>query len=113
MKGRRGHRTLLIVLQSMLGMEVTIELKTEHVLVGTVEEVTEGMDVRLSHVRQVGPSGRVLEFDELYVMGKMILYVHIPDRVNINAHMKDYVHMVERNKKMYKRAVRKPTANPS
>ncbi|KDO31505.1 hypothetical protein SPRG_04119 [Saprolegnia parasitica CBS 223.65] len=93
----------------MLGMEITIELKTEHVLTGMVEEVSQGMDVRLSHVRQVGPTGKVLDLDELFVMGRMILYVHIPDRIHINTHMKDYVHMVERNKKMYKRAVRKPT----
>ncbi|OQS07619.1 hypothetical protein THRCLA_20106 [Thraustotheca clavata] len=111
MKAKKDHRTLLIVLQSMLGMEVMIDLKTEYQLKGTIEEVGDGMDVRLSNVSQIAPNGKMLLLDELFVMGKMILYVHIPDRIHLNTHLKEYVQMVERNKKMYNRAVRKPASN--
>lgn len=33
----------------------------------------------------------MVSFDEVFVMGKTILYVHIPDRINITAHLQQYV----------------------
>jgi hypothetical protein len=40
----KGQRTLQIVLQSMIGMEVSIELKTDLILEGFIEEVGQGME---------------------------------------------------------------------
>lgn len=31
--------------------------------------------------------------DEVFVMGKTVLYVHIPDRINISQHLQQYVRL--------------------
>lgn len=33
----------------------------------------------------------MVRFEEVFVMGKTILYVHIPDRINVSAHLQQYV----------------------
>ncbi|KAG9413111.1 lsm10, U7 small nuclear RNA associated [Aphanomyces cochlioides] len=112
MKGKRTNRSIIILLQSMLGMEVRIELKTEFIVEGIVEEVGQGtMDLRLSNVKSTSPQGVTMHLDELFVMGKMILYVHLPDRLNISTHLKEYVQMVDKNRSMYQRSKRSGTSN--
>ncbi|ETW10089.1 hypothetical protein H310_00474 [Aphanomyces invadans] len=110
---KRAHRSVVLLLQSMLGMDVKIELKTEYTLEGRVEEVGEGnMDVRLTGVKQTSPQGAIVHLDEVFVMGKMILFVHLPDRLNVAAHLRDYMHLVDKNKNLYQRSTRKPPTKP-
>lgn len=33
----------------------------------------------------------MVRMDEVFVMGKTILYVHIPDRINLTQHLQQYV----------------------
>lgn len=33
----------------------------------------------------------MVRMDEVFVMGKTVLYVHIPDRINITQHLLQYV----------------------
>lgn len=36
----------------------------------------------------------MLRMDEVFVMGRTILYVHIPDRINVTQHLQQYVRVV-------------------
>lgn len=35
----------------------------------------------------------MVRMDEVFVMGRTILFVHIPDRINISQHLQQYVRL--------------------
>ncbi|KAI9996768.1 hypothetical protein PInf_000030 [Phytophthora infestans] len=88
---RRKPRSLLLLLKSFVGLRVRIDLKNDSVLEGVVQEVVQDMDFTLLDACETKPNGTTLMLDEVFVMGKTVLYVHIPDRINITQHLQQYV----------------------
>ncbi|CAH0517458.1 unnamed protein product [Peronospora belbahrii] len=41
--------------------------------------------------------GSKVMLDEVFVMGKTVLYVHIPDRINISQHLQHYTQMLRQS----------------
>jgi U6 snRNA-associated Sm-like protein LSm2 len=85
------QKCLGIVLVSLQGEEITIELKNDIELTGVVEEADENMNLTLHDVRQVFPSGYSIRLEIAFVSGANIRYVHIPSRINAVKHLGDYV----------------------
>jgi U6 snRNA-associated Sm-like protein LSm2 len=85
------QRCLGIVLLSLQGEEITIELKNDIELTGIVEEADENMNVTLHNVRQVFPSGYSIQLEIAFVSGANIRYVHIPSRIHAVKNLGNYV----------------------
>ncbi|CEG36099.1 Small nuclear ribonucleoprotein SMD1 and related snRNPs [Plasmopara halstedii] len=103
---QRKPRSLLLLLKSFVGLRVRIDLKNDSVLEGVVEEVVQDMDFTLLDACETKPNGTCINLDEVFVMGKTVLYVHIPDRINISQHLQQYTRMVRQSAMMYTRAKR-------
>ncbi|KAG6622647.1 U7 snRNA-associated Sm-like protein LSm10 [Phytophthora cinnamomi] len=103
---RRKPRSLLLLLKSFVGLRVRIDLKNDSVLEGVVQEVVQDMDFTLLDACETKPNGTKLMLDEVFVMGKTVLYVHIPDRINISQHLQQYTRMLRQSATMYTRAKR-------
>ena len=109
---KRGPKTLIVVLKSLMDMEFVIEMKNDTEILGVLDQVDDGMKSVLStsalscvsltvrsHVRscimhnatQTTSKGEVQTFDLIYVLGRMIRYVHIPDHVDIVENLNRYV----------------------
>ncbi|POM68364.1 Hypothetical protein PHPALM_15481 [Phytophthora palmivora] len=99
-KGRKP-RSLLLLLKSFVGLRVRIDLKNDSVLEGVVQEVVQDMDFTLLDAIETKPNGTTLTLDEVFVMGKTVLYVHIPDRINISQHLQQYVHSYDSTERYY------------
>ncbi|CAM9523991.1 unnamed protein product [Pylaiella littoralis] len=111
------ERTLAILVQSMRGNKVVVEMKNDTEISGILEETDRNMNgavcaiaalqcltrrrragprhiwvLSMVDVRQTNPNGTVRKMDTVLVQGKMIRYVHIPDEVdaisNLQQHMK-------------------------
>ena len=54
------------------------------------------MNVSLNRVRQVMPTGDVLEMDFLSISGSTIRYVHIPENISIVRHINSYMKTIDR-----------------
>ncbi|CAI5745189.1 unnamed protein product [Peronospora destructor] len=102
----RKPRSLLLLLKSFIGLRIRIDLKNESVLEGVVQEVVQDMDITLLNACEMKPNGKKLRLDEVFVMGKTVLYVHIPDRINISQHLQQYTRMLRQSATMYTRTKR-------
>ncbi|ETI50296.1 hypothetical protein F441_06130 [Phytophthora nicotianae CJ01A1] len=109
---RRKPRSLLLLLKSFVGLRVRIDLKNDSVLEGVVQEVVQDMDFTLLDACETKPNGTTLMLDEVFVMGKTVLYVHIPDRINITQHLQQYTRMIRQSATMYTRAKRTTSSRP-
>uniref|UniRef100_A0AAV1UDF8 Sm domain-containing protein n=1 Tax=Peronospora matthiolae TaxID=2874970 RepID=A0AAV1UDF8_9STRA len=102
----RKPRSLLLLLKSFVGLRVRIDLKNDSVVEGVVQEVVNDMDFTLLDACETKPTGATVMLDEVFVMGKTVLCVHIPDKINISHHLQQYTRMLWQSATMYTRAKR-------
>ncbi|ELU05300.1 hypothetical protein CAPTEDRAFT_181174 [Capitella teleta] len=78
--------TLLCLLQGCVGRCTTIELRNDDSILGTIDHVDIQMNVFLSTITFTrAKTGQQSQLDKLYVQGKNIRYVHIPDDMDMMA----------------------------
>ena len=75
------HKSLGILLVSLQGRSIVVELKNNIEISGIVEEADDNMNLTLHNVEQVFPDGRVTHLDIAFVNGSMIRNVHIPQEI--------------------------------
>ena len=82
---RDGEKTLSCLLQGMLGVRTTIELRSDAEVTGTIQSVDGHMNVSLTDVTltPARPGARTLNCAAFYVCGKFIRYVHIPTKIHV------------------------------
>lgn len=82
---RDGEKTLSCLLQGMLGVRTTIELRSDAEVTGTIQSVDGHMNVSLTNVTMTParPGARTLNCAAFYVCGKFIRYVHIPTKIHV------------------------------
>ena len=87
---REKKLTLSAVLEALIGTHVTVELKNNVELRGTLQSIHKrSMDMVMVNVVQGRPAtfGSSMEERHLelaHVVGRMVRYVHIPDEVSID-----------------------------
>jgi small nuclear ribonucleoprotein (snRNP)-like protein len=90
----RELRTLQCFVRSLVGQCVTVELKNDEQLCGDLETVDGDMNCTLSNV-SVGhllkDASRVQHQDTMYVKGKMIRYVFVPDAIHARRHLAQHL----------------------
>lgn len=78
-----AENSLIILLQGIHGLVTTVELRDESTAKGRVINVDAFMNIRLAEVTYTDRKDRVSELDDLFVTGRNVRYVHIPDEVDI------------------------------
>lgn len=91
-----AENSLVILLQGLRGRVTTVELRDESAAVGRVTSVDAFMNVRLAEVTFTDRQGAVSHLDELFVTGRNIRYVHIPDEVDIRATIEEQLQAIHR-----------------
>ncbi|CAM9649044.1 unnamed protein product, partial [Phaeothamnion confervicola] len=75
----------------MRGRIVVVETKNEVEVTGTLEETDYNLNLTLVNARQVTPRGEILQLETAFVPGRAILYVHIPDDVDVISNLHRHV----------------------
>ncbi|KAL9824868.1 U7 snRNA-associated Sm-like protein LSm10 [Geothlypis trichas] len=91
-----AENSLVILLQGLRGRVTTVELRDESAAAGRVTSVDAFMNVRLAEVTFTDRQGTVSHLDELFVTGRNIRYVHIPDEVDIRATIEEQLQAIHR-----------------
>ncbi|NXS59863.1 LSM10 protein, partial [Brachypteracias leptosomus] len=91
-----AENSLIILLQGLQGLVTTVELRDESTATGRITSVDAFMNVRLAEVTFTDRRGRVSQLDELFVTGRNIRYVHIPDQVDIRATIEQQLQVFSR-----------------
>lgn len=97
------ERTLAILVQSMRGNKVVVELKNDFEISGLLEETDQNMNLKMVDVRQTSATGSVRKMDMVMIQGKMIRYVHIPDEVDAIQNLHRHMRLLEKNSSQYRR----------
>ncbi|KAL2772858.1 U7 snRNA-associated Sm-like protein LSm10 [Daubentonia madagascariensis] len=91
-----SENSLIILLQGLQGQVTTVDLRDESVARGRIENVDAFMNIRLSKVTYTDRWGHQVELDDLFVTGRNVRYVHIPDDVNITATIEQQLQIIHR-----------------
>ncbi|CAB1104242.1 unnamed protein product [Ectocarpus sp. CCAP 1310/34] len=81
-------------------------MKNDAEISGILEETDRNMNLSMVDVRQTNPDGSVRKMDVVLVQGKMIRYVHIPDKVDAISNLQK--HMRTMDQQGYRRNMLKP-----
>ncbi|XP_050924156.1 U7 snRNA-associated Sm-like protein LSm10 [Lates calcarifer] len=74
---------MVVLLQGLQGEVTTVDLRNESTARGRVVNVDAFMNVRLEDVLYRDWRGQVTRLQDLFITGRNIRYVHIPDHVDI------------------------------
>ncbi|XP_040193279.1 U7 snRNA-associated Sm-like protein LSm10 [Rana temporaria] len=78
-----AENSLVILLQGLHGYTTTVELRDESSAKGSVINVDAFMNVRLEKVTYTDRRGKESKLDDLFINGRNVRYIHIPEEVDI------------------------------
>ena len=85
------QKSLALLLVSLVGNRLVVELKNDVEVTGILEESDENMNMTMQNATQVFPNGDVRELEVVFVNGSQIRYVHIPPAIKAAKHLNEYV----------------------
>lgn len=91
------RNTMLCLLKAIEGMHTTVEMRDEKEVSGVIIKVDGYMNISMKDavMKRMGKEQR---FDQFFVNGKTIRYVHIPDEVNIKQAMEKQLQRTDYSK---------------
>ncbi|XP_056270470.1 U7 snRNA-associated Sm-like protein LSm10 [Pseudoliparis swirei] len=78
-----AENSMVVLLQGLQGEVTTVDLRNESAARGRVVNVDAFMNVRLRDVLYRDGRGELSELRDLFIAGRSVRYVHIPDHVDI------------------------------
>ncbi|XP_061737510.1 U7 snRNA-associated Sm-like protein LSm10 [Nerophis ophidion] len=78
-----AENSMVVLLQGLRGQVTTVDLRNESTARGRVVNVDAFMNVRLEEVLYRDRKGTSTRLQDLFITGRNIRYVHIPDQVDI------------------------------
>ena len=79
----RTINSLSILLEGIEGMTTTVDLRNEDSVCGMVDCVDSGTNIHMSNVTYSDCEGNKTHFDDFFVQGRNVRFVHIPDEIDI------------------------------
>lgn len=77
------ENSLVVLLQGLQGEVTTVDLRNECTARGRIVNVDAFMNIRLERVLYRDRRGQLTDMQDLFVTGRNVRYVHIPDHVDI------------------------------
>ncbi|XP_065327900.1 U7 snRNA-associated Sm-like protein LSm10 [Pelmatolapia mariae] len=77
------ENSMVILLQGLQGEVTTVDLRNESTARGLVVNVDAFMNIRLEDVLYRDRRGQLTQLQDLFITGRNIRYVHIPDHMDI------------------------------
>ncbi|XP_068603599.1 U7 snRNA-associated Sm-like protein LSm10 [Brachionichthys hirsutus] len=78
-----AENSMVVLLQGLQGEVTTVDLKNESTARGRVVSVDAFMNVRLEDVLYRDRRGQLSQLQDLFITGRNVRYVHIPDHIDI------------------------------
>ncbi|XP_062266642.1 U7 snRNA-associated Sm-like protein LSm10 [Platichthys flesus] len=78
-----AENSMVVLLQGLQGEVTTVDMRNESTARGRLVNVDAYMNVRLEEVLYRDRRGQLTQLQDMFVTGRNIRYVHIPDHVDI------------------------------
>ncbi|XP_030034578.1 U7 snRNA-associated Sm-like protein LSm10 [Manduca sexta] len=85
------HNTLLCIVKGLQNKNITLDLRNDAYVCGTIETVDGFMNISFSNAVYCDTHGNEFSFENLYVQARNIRYVHIPETMPIISTIKNEV----------------------
>ena len=103
-----AERSLVCLLQAVEGHRTIVELRNESSAEGLIENVDGFMNVRMSNVKFTkGNGGDVVDFPTMFIHGRQIRYVQIPDYIDMRKAIEEQLAKIGRTRKPPPRRMKK------
>ncbi|KAJ0181188.1 hypothetical protein K1T71_003273 [Dendrolimus kikuchii] len=83
------HNTLLCLVNSLQGQKITLDVRNDAYVCGEVDSVDGFMNITFKNAVYCDSQGNEFAFDNLYIQGRNIRYVHIPDNISMVSAIKN------------------------
>ena len=83
-----AETTLVCLLQAAQGHVTTVELRNESSAEGKIENVDGYMNIVMTNVKLTKQNGQVLNLPQMFIHGRHIRFVQIPDEIDMRAALK-------------------------
>mmetsp|Transcript_6234 Transcript_6234/g.16936 ORF Transcript_6234/g.16936 Transcript_6234/m.16936 type:complete len:136 (-) Transcript_6234:61-468(-) len=94
---------LAAIIHELRSMRVTLELRSDALVVGVIEEADEEMNTTMTNVTVSDPQGIGLRtFERLFIRGKQIRQVQIPDDVDVVRTLQQRKERAERQRRRFR-----------
>ncbi|XP_034401032.1 U7 snRNA-associated Sm-like protein LSm10 [Cyclopterus lumpus] len=91
-----AENSMVVLLQGLQGEVTTVDLRNESTARGRVVNVDAFMNVRLEDVLYRDRRGKLTKLQDLFITGRNVRYVHIPDHVDIMKTMQSQLAKIHR-----------------
>ena len=94
----RAEQTLVCLLHACKGYRTTVELQDESSIFGRIAHVDGFMNIRILRATLTRIDGRIEKFDEIFIQGGKVRYVHLPDEIDIRAAINEQLDAIKRTR---------------
>ncbi|XP_029369330.1 U7 snRNA-associated Sm-like protein LSm10 [Echeneis naucrates] len=77
------ENSMVVLLQGLQGAVTTVDMRNESTARGRVVNVDAFMNVRMEEVLYRDWKGQLTQLQDLFITGRNIRYIHIPDHIDI------------------------------
>ncbi|XP_042362963.1 U7 snRNA-associated Sm-like protein LSm10 [Plectropomus leopardus] len=91
-----AENSMVVLLQGLQGEVTTVDLRNESTARGRVVNVDAFMNIRLEDVLYRDRRGKLTQLQDLFITGRNIRYVHIPDHMDIMKTMESQLAKIHR-----------------
>ncbi|KAG7235319.1 hypothetical protein INR49_002776 [Caranx melampygus] len=91
-----AENSLVVLLQGLQGEVTTVDLRNESTARGRIVNVDGFMNVRMEEVLYHDGRGQLTQLQDLFITGRNIRYVHIPDHKDITKTIQDQLAKIHR-----------------
>ncbi|CAB1412517.1 unnamed protein product [Pleuronectes platessa] len=99
---------MVVLLQGLQGEVTTVDMRNESTARGRLVNVDAYMNVRLEEVLYRDRRGQLTQLQDLFVTGRNVRYVHIPDHVDIMKTIQTQLTKIHRVRNFGERAADRP-----
>ncbi|XP_039977274.1 U7 snRNA-associated Sm-like protein LSm10 [Xiphias gladius] len=78
-----AENSMVVLLQGLMGEVTTVDMRNESTARGRVVNVDAFMNIRLEEVLYQDRRGQSTQLQDLFITGRNVRYIHIPDHVDI------------------------------
>lgn len=91
-----AENSMVVLLQGLQGEVTTVDLRNESTARGRVVNVDAFMNIRLEEVLYRDWRGNLSQLQDLFITGRNVRYVHIPDHIDIMKTMQSQLAKIHR-----------------
>ncbi len=107
------QKSLSVVLASLQGHNLEIELKNDKKVLGMIETVGHGMDIQLRDVKIESEVDESELSESMLILGENIRFIHIPPTIQITSHLSKYMQQVDKRSFKKPKIVDRPKSSSS